>query len=87
MPKEIKTIQEFLRVTRRGDARAVKIKKATRTKRVDGKFAGREEITKFKVRCSRYLYTLCVPDAAKAKKLKMSLPPGLQRNDIDEKTA
>ena len=31
---------------------------------------------KFKVRCSRYLYTLVVHDAEKADKLKQSLPPG-----------
>jgi hypothetical protein len=33
-------------------------------------------VTKFKVRCSRYLYTLCVQDSDKADKLKQSLPPG-----------
>ena len=32
--------------------------------------------TKFKLRCSRYLYTLTMDDAAKAEKLKQSLPPG-----------
>lgn len=42
---------------------AVKIKKA-------------KGMTKFKVRCSKYLYTLCVADADKAEKLKQSLPPG-----------
>ena len=31
---------------------------------------------KFKVRCSRYLYTLTVQDKEKAEKLKQSLPPG-----------
>ena len=31
---------------------------------------------KFKVRCSRYLYTLVVTDREKADKLKQSLPPG-----------
>mmetsp|Transcript_11050 Transcript_11050/g.26894 ORF Transcript_11050/g.26894 Transcript_11050/m.26894 type:complete len:88 (+) Transcript_11050:121-384(+) len=87
MPKEIKTIQEFLHITRRGDARAVKIKTSTRSKKVNGKFDKRENVTKFKVRCSRYLYTLCVADAAKATKLKKSLPPGLQRNDLDEKSS
>ena len=34
--------------------------------------------TKFKVRCSKYLYTLCVTDSDKADKLKQSLPPGLE---------
>lgn len=38
--------------------------------------------TKFKVRCSKYLYTLCVTDSDKADKLKQSLPPGLQVQDI-----
>ena len=35
------------------------------------------DVTKFKVRCSKYLYTLCVTDSDKADKLKQSLPPGL----------
>ncbi|KAF5919442.1 hypothetical protein HPG69_006042 [Diceros bicornis minor] len=30
---------------------------------------------KFKVRCSRYLYTLVITDKEKAEKLKQSLPP------------
>lgn len=33
-------------------------------------------MTKFKIRCSRYLYTLTLTDAEKAEKLKQSLPPG-----------
>ena len=32
---------------------------------------------KFKVRCSKYLYTLVVLDTEKADKLKQSLPPGV----------
>lgn len=32
---------------------------------------------KFKVRCSRYLYTLVITDKEKAEKLKQSLPPGI----------
>lgn len=31
---------------------------------------------KFKVRCSRHLYTLVLKDSDKAEKLKQSLPPG-----------
>ena len=31
---------------------------------------------KFKVRCSRFLYTLVIQDLEKAEKLKQSLPPG-----------
>ncbi|KAF2606665.1 hypothetical protein F2Q68_00045124 [Brassica cretica] len=52
---------EILRA-RRKDARSVKIKRS-------------KDIVKFKVRCSRYLYTLCVFDQEKADKLKQSLPP------------
>lgn len=63
-PKQITEIKDFLLTARRKDARSVKIKK-TRT-----------GVTKFKVRCSKYLYTLCVQDAEKADKLKQSLPPG-----------
>lgn len=48
---------------RRKDARSVKIKKTG-------------TVTKFKVRCTKYLYTLCVADSDKAEKLKQSLPPG-----------
>lgn len=69
MPRQIKEIKDFLMTARRKDARSVKIKKSG-------------DITKFKVRCSRYLYTLCVTDADKADKLKQSLPPGLNVQDI-----
>ena len=56
------------RAARRSCA-AVKIKKS-------------KEVVKFKVRCSKYLYTLCVKDLEKADKLKQSLPPGLTVKDI-----
>lgn len=46
----------------------VKIKKSKSPKGKD--------ITKFKIRCSKYLYTLSVPEADKVEKLKQSLPPG-----------
>lgn len=42
-------------------------------------------MTKFKIRTSKYLYTLVVKDDEKANKLKQSLPPGLQRVDIPKK--
>ena len=35
---------------------------------------------KFKVRCSKYLYTLVVTELEKADKLRQSLPPG--NNDL-----
>lgn len=62
-PKQIHEIKDFLLTARRKDARSVKIKRS-------------RDVVKFKVRCSRYLYTLCVFDSKKADKLKQSLPPG-----------
>ena len=56
MPKQINDIRDFLQKARRKDARSVKIAK-------------RKNQTKFKIRCSRYLYTLCVEDAEKAELL------------------
>ncbi|TYG55132.1 hypothetical protein ES288_D09G247400v1, partial [Gossypium darwinii] len=69
MPKQIHEIKDFLLTARRKDARSVKIKKS-------------KDVVKFKVRCSKYLYTLCVSDAEKADKLKQSLPPGLSVQDL-----
>lgn len=64
MPREIKEIKDFLLKARRKDAKSVKIKK-------------NPENVKFKVRCSRFLYTLVITDKEKAEKLKQSLPPGM----------
>ncbi|KAI3941125.1 hypothetical protein MKW98_009195 [Papaver atlanticum] len=69
MPKQINEIKDFLLTARRKDARSVRIKKS-------------KDVVKFKVRCSKYLYTLCVFDQEKAEKLKQSLPPGLSVQDI-----
>ena len=69
MPKKMDDIRDFLKKARRADAKTVKVKKSKTS-------------TKFKIRCSRYLYTLDIPDAEKAEKLKQSLPPGLTRKDI-----
>ncbi|KAJ3415691.1 60S ribosomal protein L38 [Chytridiales sp. JEL 0842] len=74
MAKQVKEIKDFLVTARRKDAKSVKIKKTGKT-------------YKFKVRCSRYLYTLVVADAEKAEKLKQSLPPGLTVKDLDGKSA
>ena len=68
-PKQINEIKDFLLTARRKDAKSVKIKKSG-------------AVVKFKVRCSKYLYTLCITDLEKADKLKQSLPPGLTVKDI-----
>ncbi|XP_001640117.2 60S ribosomal protein L38 [Nematostella vectensis] len=69
MPKQIHEIKDFLITARRKDAKSVKIKKT-------------KESVKFKVRCSRYLYTLVIQDKEKADKLKQSLPPGLAVKEL-----
>ena len=69
MPREIKEVKDFLNKARRADATLVKIKKNTLN-------------TKFKIRCSRFLYTLVVQDKEKAEKIKQSLPPGLQVKEV-----
>ncbi|KAI5344062.1 hypothetical protein L3X38_011939 [Prunus dulcis] len=70
-PKQIHEIKDFLLTGRRKDARSEKIKR-------------RKDAVKFKVRCSKYLYTLCVFDSEKANKLKHSLPPGLSVRTCEE---
>lgn len=49
---------------------------AARIKKIAPATPGAKERTKFKIRCSRYLYTLALDDPEKAEKLKQSLPPG-----------
>ncbi|KAL8545150.1 hypothetical protein ACS0TY_005371 [Phlomoides rotata] len=63
MLKQIHEIKNFLLTARRKDARSVKIKRS-------------KYVVKFKVRCSKYLYTLCVFDPEKADKLKRILVRG-----------
>jgi len=80
MPKEIRDIKKFLEIAMRKDAKSARIKKTA------PRVAGGKEKTKFKVRCSRYLYTLVLDDSDKAEKLKQSLPPGLTVDDVDKPT-
>jgi len=69
MPKQTTDIRDFLKRSRAKDAKYVKIKKDKNN-------------TKFKLRSSRYLYTLVVSDPAKAEKIKQSFPPGLKKEDL-----
>jgi len=55
---------------------------ATRIKKTVSRVPGVKPKTKFKVRCSRYLYTLSLDDPDKAEKLKASLPPGMYSHRI-----
>jgi len=69
MPRETTDIRDFLKKSRQKDAKFVKVKK-------DG------DSVKFKLRLSRYLYTLKVTDMSKADKISQSFPPGLRKEDI-----
>ncbi|KAG4301105.1 hypothetical protein PCK1_002804, partial [Pneumocystis canis] len=63
-PKQVQDIKLFLEIARRKDARSTRIIK-------------KQKQIKFKVRCSKYIYTLVINDPEKAEKLKQSLPPNL----------
>jgi len=80
MPKEIRDIKQFIEIARRKDATQARIKK------IASRVAGGKQQTKFKVRCSRYLYTLSLDDPEKADKLKQSLPPGLSVVEVEKTT-
>ncbi|KAK7456991.1 60S ribosomal protein L38 [Stygiomarasmius scandens] len=79
MPKEISDIKKFLEISKRKDAAQARIKKTA------AKPGGKVQ-TKFKLRCSRYLYTLSLDDPEKAEKLKASLPPGLTVVEVGKTT-
>lgn len=76
MPKRIDDIKDFLHTSRRKDVVHVKVKKV---KGKRGKHA-----TKFKIRCSKYLYTLTVENQEKAAKLRTALPSSVKVLDIDK---
>jgi len=75
-PKQIQDIKEFIKVSRRKDAKSARIQKSISR-------STKKPVTKFKIRCTRYLYTLVVDDADKAEKLRQSLPPGLTVKELD----
>ncbi|CAN8095165.1 unnamed protein product [Discula destructiva] len=71
MAQEVSDIKQFIEICRRKDASSARIKKNKKT-----------SLIKFKVRCSKHLYTLALKDAEKAEKLKQSLPPSLQIKEV-----
>lgn len=68
-PKETTDIRDFLRKSRRKDAKKVSIKR-------------HPSYTKFKMRLSKYLVTLKVTDMTKADKIAQSFPPGLTKVEV-----
>merc|ERR1712032_16040 len=94
MPKQITDIKTFLEIAGRKDASAARVKrtvvrKSSRSSSSSKKASssGVATQTKFKIRCSKYVYTLVVEDAEKAEKLKNSLPPTLNVTEISSKVA
>ncbi|WFD43580.1 60S ribosomal protein L38 [Malassezia psittaci] len=77
MPRQVTDIKNFLAIANRPDAKTARVKKTLLSK-------GTVQ-TKFKVRCSRFLYTLVVDDVEKAEKLKQSLPPKLAVSELGPK--
>lgn len=84
MPKEIRDIRKFVLTARRRDAKKVTIVKLHK-KANPATGASASTVTKFKIRCSRYRYTLVVKDREKAQKLEVSLPPSLPKVNIPNK--
>ena len=78
-PKSIKDIKTFLEYTRRPDCKGRCQYRSQSSERLINASAVRIKkngsATKFKVRTSKYLYTITVADKAKADKLKQSLNP------------
>lgn len=74
MAKQITDIKAFIELTRRADVKSAVIKTNAIVK-ADG---SKGVQTKFKVRGSKYLYTLVVNDEEKAAKIVQSVPPTLE---------
>ena len=73
MPKSVPTPRKFLELAARPDAKWVKVKKCG------------GEITKFKLRTTKYLYTLVVKQAKFTSLVTESIPKGLEVIYLDKK--
>src|SRR3989338_8699712 len=86
MPREVKNLKEFLKICSRKDARYLKIKKSSKAAPAAGaKAAKASQPTKFKVRCSRFLYTFTVADKKRAERIQKSIHSNLKKVVITKK--
>ena len=69
-------MKEFIKIVRREQKSLPSAQKITIKKNK------RNGITKFKLRTSRYLFTLKVDDKVKAEKIMQSIPPTLKKETI-----
>ena len=72
MPKQVQTPKEFLALCQRSDAKWIHIKKA------------QNDMTKFKLRTTKYLYTLSVKPKF-VELVRNSIPEQLECVDLDKK--
>ena len=72
MPKQVQTPKEFLALCQRSDAKWIHVKKA------------KNDITKFKLRTTKYLYTLAVKPKF-VELVRNSIPDTLDCLDLDAK--
>ncbi len=70
-------MKEFIKIVRREQKSLPSAQKITIKKNK------RNGITKFKLRTSRYLFTLKVDDKVKAEKIMQSIPPTLKKEQIN----
>lgn len=73
MPKSVTQPKKFLELVNRPDAKWVKIKKVS------------EEVTKFKLRTSKYLYTLTIKQPKFTTLVTESIPQQLEVIYLDKK--
>lgn len=72
MPKSVAAPKKFLELLNRPDAKCVKVKRVS------------PEVTKFKLRAGKYLYTLTIKQEKFTKLVKESIPPGLEVIYLDK---
>lgn len=73
MPKSVPTPRKFLELAAKPDAKWVKVKKVN------------DEVTKFKLRTKKYLYTLTVKQAKFVQLVTESIPQGLEVIYLDKR--
>ena len=76
MPREIKDLKDFIKIMRRDQDDKKHLPKA---EKITIKKNKKSNITKFKLRTSKYLITLKVDGRVRAEKIKQSIPADLKK--------
>ncbi|KAL7715368.1 60S ribosomal protein L38 [Entamoeba marina] len=72
MPKQVKDIKHIVKLLKSGSVRSIRIK-------------NNSDCVKFKVRCSKYLYTYVCTDKTKVADLKKAIPKDVHTIEINNK--